>query len=194
MTRSGNRAAPEGGEPSGVRLPDLLTASRCVLGPLFAAVLPLSPAVALAVAVVAAATDFLDGRLARRWGGGSARGAVFDVVGDAVFVLFSLAALAHAGVVSSLLPAAAGISLAAFALTWRRRRPAENPRREGAHAPGTRRLPDRIGHAAGVLNYGAAVLGAGVVAFDVRISLIGASALVALINLLPLPLRWFSSR
>ena len=75
-------------------VPDLLTALRVVLAPVFVATLPERPGVALAVASLAAASDFADGRLARRFGGGSRRGAALDVVADAVFVLAGFAALA----------------------------------------------------------------------------------------------------
>jgi len=169
-------------EPGGraAVLPDVLTGSRFVLGPLFAATFPVSPGLALAIAALAAATDFVDGRLARALGVGSRRGAALDVSADAAFVLIGLGVLARAGVLSVALPVAAAISLAALAREWRR-------------PPGglaaTRDRPDRVGHAAGILNYGAVLAGAGVAAFDVPVPLHAASLGVALLNLLPILLR-----
>lgn len=170
-----------GGSPGGLLglLPDLLTLSRIALGPAFVVLLSTSPGAAVMVAAVAAVSDFVDGKLARRLGQASARGAILDVSSDAVFVLSALAALAWQGVLSPLLPLAAGISLAALARVWRRGGPARGPRA----------LPDRIGHAAGVLNYGAAFFGAVVLAFDQSFSLVLASQFVALLNVLPLLLR-----
>lgn len=166
-------------------LPDLLTGSRLVLGPLFVWTFPLSPTWAFVLGLVAATTDFVDGRLARRLGAGSARGAVLDVTGDAVFVLSGLGALAWAGVLSWALPIAAACSLLALAVAWRRRP-------EAVSRP--RPLPDLLGHAAGILNYGAVLVGSGFVAFEVPIALHAASLLVALINVAPIVLRWTAAR
>lgn len=162
-------------------LPDLLTGSRLVLGPLFVWTFPRSPDAAFGLALVAATTDFVDGRLARRLGAGSAHGAALDVTGDAVFVLSGLGTLAWVGVLSWALPVAAACSLLALAAAWRRL-----PSAVGRPRP----LPDRLGHAAGILNYGAVLVGAGFVAFDVPIGLQAASVLVALVNVAPIVLRW----
>lgn len=190
MALGGSAGSPAGGTELGggrslrAALPDLLTGSRMVLGPAFVIALPWSARAAFGLAVAAAMTDFVDGRLARRLGVGSARGAVLDVAADAVFVLAGLTSLALLGVLSVALPAAAAISLLGLALGWRRR-----------SEPGTRReWPDGIGHLAGILNYGAVLVGSGFVAFDVPIPLQRASELVALINLLPIGLRWLSAR
>ena len=165
-------------------LPDFLTLSRIALGPAFVVLLVGSPGAATVVAGVAALSDFVDGKIARRLGQASSRGAILDVSSDAVFVLSSLAALAWQGVVSPLLPLAAGISLGALARAWGRRGPGGGPRA----------LPDRIGHAAGVLNYGAAFFGAGVLALDRPFSLVIASQVVAVLNVLPLLLRLRATR
>ena len=163
-------------------LPDLLTGSRLVLGPAFVVLLPQAPAVAFLLAMLASLTDFFDGRLARRFGGGSARGAVLDVLGDAVFVLLGLGALAWHGVLSVALPVAAGVSLLALARVWRARPPGT--------MPGPRGAADQIGHWAGILNYGAVVVGSGFVAFEIPLSLVGASQLVAALNIAPILMRW----
>jgi len=190
MAPCGSAGSPGGGAEIGggwrirAALPDLLTGLRMVLGPLFVIALPWSARAAFGLAVAASVTDFVDGRLARGLGVGSARGAVLDVVADAVFVLSGLTSLALLGVLSVALPVAAAISLLALALGWRRR-----------SEPGTRRdWPDGIGHLAGILNYGAVLVGSGFVAFDVSIPLHRASELVALINVLPIGLRWLSAR
>ncbi len=174
-----------GGDPgsrSPSFLPDVLTGSRFVLGPLFALSLPSAPGLAFVLAGVAAATDFVDGRLARRLGGGSSRGAALDVVGDGVFVLCGLGALAWARVLAASLPVAAAVSLLALARVWHRR--------PSAGDGGPRGWPDSLGHVAGILNYGAVFVGAGFVAFEVPISLHGASVLVAVVNVAPIAMRW----
>jgi len=164
-------------------VPDLLTALRVLLAPVFVATLPDRPGIALAAAVLAAASDFVDGRLARRLGGGSRRGAALDVVADAVFVLTGFVALAASGVISPALPIATALSLSGLALSWRRR---------GAPKAGPRALPDRVGHAAGVVNYSILLIATGALAFAwpmLLLPLRPASVLVAVLNLLPLVLR-----
>lgn len=164
-------------------LPDLLTGSRLILGPAFALAFPGRPMLAFGIAVVASATDFFDGRLARRLGGGSSRGAALDVVGDAVFVVSGLATLAWAGVLSPALPVAALVSLLALARAW--------PAIRSAAADGRaeRGPADLLGHAAGILNYGAVVVGAGFVALDIAIPLQRASEVVAVVNVAPIVMR-----
>ncbi|MDG2308347.1 MAG: CDP-alcohol phosphatidyltransferase family protein [Candidatus Binatia bacterium] len=188
VSAPGAPRCPGDGFDSRSVLPDLLTGSRLVLGPLFAVLLFWAPTGAFVVSGLAAATDFLDGRLARRLGQGSDRGAVLDVVCDAVFVLTGLTALAWAGVLSVALPIAAALSLLALARVW-------GGRRSSGEAPtSSRGWADATGHVAGVLNYGAVFVGAGFVALEIPLSLIRASELVALINVAPIGLRWFAGR
>ncbi len=182
MSVGGSSGAP--GPGFGRILPDVLAGSRVVLGPLFAITLPAAPGAAFVLAGIAAATDFVDGRLARRLGSGSSRGAALDVIGDGVFVLSGLGALAWAGVLSWALPIAAAVSLLALARAWSRR-----PRADTA---ATRGWPDLLGHLAGILNYGAVLVGSGFVAFEIGIPLRSASGLVALVNLAPIVMRWAS--
>jgi cardiolipin synthase len=59
---------------------------------------------ALAAFAAAVASDFLDGRLARRFGESSPLGGLFDHATDATFVACGLAALAARGEVPALLP------------------------------------------------------------------------------------------
>lgn len=168
------------------RLPDLLTGSRLALGPLFVLALPVSAGVAFLLALLAAATDFVDGKLARRFGGGSTRGAILDVLGDAVFVLSGLFALAAVGTLSWALPIASLLSLSALARAWW-----SHPPRPGSG--GRRGVPDWIGHTAGILNYGAVCVGSGFMAFGISLDLLWASRGVAVVNVLPIALRWFES-
>jgi|TARA_B110000908_G_scaffold92971_1_gene110117 phosphatidylglycerophosphate synthase len=86
-------------------LPNLLSASRLILGPLAAwsiiENLWLPAAVALMTAI---ATDLLDGWLARRWQQTSALGGLIDHGSDAFMVALMLLAEASMGLVPWLLP------------------------------------------------------------------------------------------
>lgn len=82
-----------------------LTLVRLVAAPLAAlAILRPAPGVALALFALGAATDLLDGPLARRRGEASALGGVLDHATDATFVTLGLAACAARGIVPALLP------------------------------------------------------------------------------------------
>lgn len=169
------------------RLPTALSLLRIALGPAYVLALEVSATLPLVLAVLAAASDFVDGRLARRLGATSSRGAVLDVVGDGVFVLCALAALAAGKQVSWLLPLATALALGGLALAvWRRRAtaPASGPVRP-------RRGPaDRAGHAAGIANYAVVIAGSVVVAGWVSGAwLPPVSVAVAVLNLAPLFLR-----
>jgi phosphatidylglycerophosphate synthase len=174
-------------------LPILLTSARFVLAPGFVlavvAARSATPTSAepgawwpLACALTAAGTDFADGRLARRLGVVSRAGSLLDVLADATFILASFAALAAAGLVSRWAPVAAAASLAAFALSRARGRSPGGAMERG--------IADRIGHAAGVVNYGL-VLGAASVPVGLLPSgfVFAASLGVAALNLAPLALR-----
>lgn len=96
---------------------------------------------------IAAATDFADGRVARRWGGPSRHGAVADAVADVAFVLATFVTLAVLGRGPWSAPVAIGAAVVAYAVASLR----------GSRAAGTvtvARSP--LGHAAGVVNYAAA--------------------------------------
>lgn len=198
-------------------LPLLLSASRILLGPVYALALwsvrdsiavgpaavaataaqrgaavagaGIALALPLVVAALASVTDFADGRLARRLGTGSPAGAVLDVVADAVFLLCALAALAAAGLVPWFLPTAAAASLSALALDWRRRPPGARTGTE------TRTLADRLGHLAGVLNFAVVLTASGVpLGLFPRAWLRVACAIAAGLNLVPIALRWRERR
>ncbi len=77
------------------RLPNALTALRLAAAPALAVILSLSPGAAggwaaLILFVAAAATDWLDGRLARAWGAESAFGKMLDPIADKAMTLTAL--------------------------------------------------------------------------------------------------------
>lgn len=79
-------------------IPNILTAARLAAAPgvalAFAAFdRPAADAIACALFVGAAATDWLDGRLARAWGQESAVGRMLDPIADKAIVTIALAAL-----------------------------------------------------------------------------------------------------
>src|SRR3569832_123382 len=97
-------------------LPWSLSLLRLLLGPLYVLALEMSATLPLAIAVLAAVSDFVDGRLARRFGVAARAGAVLDVLGDGVFVVTALAALAALRVVTWMLPLAVLLALAGLAV------------------------------------------------------------------------------
>lgn len=95
---------------------------------------------------VAAATDFVDGPLARRHGGGTRHGAVLDNVADIAFVLSASATGATLGLVPWLAPMAIALAFTSYAVA------------SAGHGRPARSV---AGHAAGVVNYVLAGLLAG---------------------------------
>lgn len=189
MLDSGSRP-PRGaaGGSSPLRsLPGALSAVRLFLGPAYVLSLEMSAELPLVLALLAAASDFVDGRIARRLGTSSPSGAILDVVADGVFVVCALAALAAAGVVSRALPAAVLLSLAGFALSARRRKRTASV----AVVADARRGPaDRAGHYAGIANYGTVLVASAAVAGWIEARwLLPASVAVAVLNVAPLLLR-----
>jgi len=168
-------------------LPSVLSAARVVLGPAYVLALEMSAQLPLVLASVAAVSDFVDGRLARRLGSTSRRGAVLDVVGDGVFVLCALAALAAIGVVSWLLPAAVLLALSGLGIAVLRGARSVQPASGTAPVRGP---ADRAGHFAGIANYAVVLLASGAVAGILPASwLFPVSVAVACLNLAPLLLR-----
>ena len=89
----------------GIPWANLLSLSRLALAPVCAwAIVDASWLLALVCLVVAVATDFLDGPLARRRGEVTRLGGVLDHASDATFVSVGLAALAVLGLVPWVLP------------------------------------------------------------------------------------------
>lgn len=133
--------------------------------------------VPLALFAVAAASDFLDGPLARRTGGASRHGAILDNVADVAFVLAATAMGARLGLVPWAAPGAIGLAFGAYLLAS-----AAGSARRGAF--GLAR--SHVGHAAGVCNYVLAGLVAGALALPgaAWLSLLrAASVVVVAVNL-----------
>ncbi len=93
-------------------LPNLISLSRLFLAPAFFVLPRVEARVALVIA--AAASDMLDGWLARRLGSKSRFGAILDPVADRVFVLTALLALVLHGTLS---PAQVAIVLSRDVMT-----------------------------------------------------------------------------
>ncbi len=179
------------------RAADACTTLRIVLAPLFIwAVVYAHDApslLPLIVYVVAAASDFADGRLARATGSASIRGRLFDHGADAFFLFPTLIALAWLDRLSFLLPCAAMVSFALYTLDGFRR-----GRSRGSIAL----LPSQWGAVGGVLNYvvagaAAVTLALGPTAFDRIVHVAG--LLTAIANLgaaaerIPALWRWRGS-
>lgn len=95
---TGRRAEKGGGN---MNLPNVLTALRMVLIPVFVwAFFNLHPWVALAIYLLAGATDWLDGYLARKWNQVTAFGKLADPLADKLMLLSMLACLGWSGIVS----------------------------------------------------------------------------------------------
>jgi phosphatidylglycerophosphate synthase len=142
---------------------DLCTGLRVLLAPMLAWLFTLPRAEAgwwpIAVYLLAAATDYVDGALARAAGTDSSRGRVFDHVSDALLLFPAFWILALLGRLPIVLPAAA---MTAFALYL-----ADGWRRGGGR--GTIELTSsRSGAAGGVLNYVVAGAAAAAVLLDLR--------------------------
>lgn len=94
--------------------------------------------------VLAAASDYVDGPIARRAGGATRHGVLLDSGADVVFVVVATAAGAALGRVPWLVPASILVSAVPYLVaTWRRGRAQDAPARAYS----------AVGHAAGVCNY-----------------------------------------
>src|SRR5690349_12380945 len=83
-------------------LPNLLTGARLAVAPyLFWLLWNRQWTAAFVVIVFASTTDFLDGYFARRWGGQSRAGEVFDPIADKVLLSGAFVALWLAGAVET---------------------------------------------------------------------------------------------
>ena len=173
--------------PSANRLAaDALALSRLVLAGVLAFTLSHAPAHTLLPAVVfvlAAASDYVDGPLARRAGGPTRHGAILDSLADVAFVLAGTVTGAARGLVPAAVPIAITLSFSLYALAsvdarW-----------------GTARTI--VGHRAGVANYALTGLVTGAVAFPgamVKPVLAGASLAVIAINLAAVLERLWAAR
>jgi len=133
-----------------------LAAAAAMPAALAAAVEARGPrALPLALFAAAAASDFLDGPLARRSGRPTSHGAALDNVADIAFVLATLVAAAAHRLVSWAVPAAIVLAFGAYVVATAARREARGPLRPAR---------SRLGHAGGVANYALAGLVAGALA------------------------------
>ncbi|MGB6555391.1 MAG: CDP-alcohol phosphatidyltransferase family protein [Candidatus Binataceae bacterium] len=121
-----------------------LTIARFGLAAVWIAIYLAAPAAQLAfalIAIAAAASDFLDGRLARRLGVGGGAGQWLDPVADVTFVLAALGCAAAAGAIPLYIPILIVASFSQYALDSRILHRAGGP------------IRSRLGHYGGVVNY-----------------------------------------
>jgi len=84
-----------------LNLPTWLTLSRIVLIPFFIFVTPASPLLGAIIFLLAAATDFLDGYLARLYGQVTTFGIILDPLADKFLVISALILLVDMGTLSA---------------------------------------------------------------------------------------------
>ena len=94
------------------------------------------------IAIVAAGSDFIDGRIARRLGVASGRGRWFDGIADVTFVLAALLSEAAAGAIPFYIPILIALSFSQYAV---------DSAVLGLGAAGPVR--SRLGHWGGIINY-----------------------------------------
>jgi phosphatidylglycerophosphate synthase len=125
-----------------------LTAGRVLLTPVFVALIAAAPTtrvlgwVAVVVFAAIAASDVLDGRLARHWDAASVRGRTFDHLADIAFILAALWTYMRLELVPWWVPAAIATSFGFYVIdSWSR------PLARGSL------IGSRVGHVGGVCNY-----------------------------------------
>ncbi|MGO9602424.1 MAG: CDP-alcohol phosphatidyltransferase family protein [Candidatus Binataceae bacterium] len=124
--------------------PNALTISRFAFAAAwvaFALTTPGDRRVFAIFAVIAAATDFIDGRIARRLGVARESGGWLDSIADVTFVLAALGCYAHAREVPLYIPVLIAFSFAQYAFDSRWMYRAGRPVRS------------RLGHWGGIINY-----------------------------------------
>ena len=127
-----------------MRAADLLSFLRLGVALLLPVALMRGGVVPALLWIVAAATDYLDGPLARRTGTVTRHGMLLDNVADIAFVLGGLGAAAAMGIVPWLVPAAVLLAVVDYG----------RAALEVAHNVADARIVrSRFGHAAGVMNY-----------------------------------------
>jgi phosphatidylglycerophosphate synthase len=156
-----------------------LTAARLVLTPLFVVAVwsagerRVWGVLAVALFAVVAASDVWDGRVARRFGSDSSAGRVFDHFADIGFIVVALSAYVWLGTAPWWVPASIAASFGFYVVdSWSR------PTVRGGL------IGSRIGHAAGVLNYG--LIGVLVCNNSAGIHLLSDSVLCILFGLVPI--------
>ncbi|HVA80499.1 MAG TPA: CDP-alcohol phosphatidyltransferase family protein, partial [Candidatus Binataceae bacterium] len=99
----------------GARAANVLTIARFGLGGAWLALYIAAPGARMAfaaLAVAAAASDFFDGRVARRFGIGAGAGRWLDPAADVTFVLAALGCAAAAGAIAVYIPVLIAVSFA----------------------------------------------------------------------------------
>src|SRR4029453_893884 len=126
---------------------DALSGMRLLLAAVMPWLLARGGVLPLAVWCLAAASDYVDGRLARRRGTTSLRGAVLDNVADITFVLVGLTGAAALGLIPWVVPLSIALSAGLYAVA--------SMRSHAGGAPPRR----RVGHWGGGFKYACAGLG-----------------------------------
>ena len=126
-----------------MRPADLLSSLRLGLAMLLPFALARGGAMPALVWMAGAATDYLDGPLARRTGTATRHGMLLDNVADIAFVLGGLGAAAALGLVPWLVPGAVLLAVVDYG----------RAALEEHHGVGRGRSRSGVGHAAGVVNY-----------------------------------------
>ena len=98
------------------------------------------------VALAAAGSDFIDGRIARRLNVASGRGRWLDGIADVTFVLAALVCEAAAGAIPYYIPILIAISFSQYAI---------DSAVVGARESGP--IKSRLGHWGGIINYALAI-------------------------------------
>jgi CDP-diacylglycerol--glycerol-3-phosphate 3-phosphatidyltransferase len=127
---------------------NVLTAGRVLLTPVFVALICAAPTTralgwaAVLVFAAIAASDVVDGQLARRWSAASVTGRTFDHLADIGFILAALWTYARLGLAPWWVPTAIATSFGFYVIdSWSR------PLARGSL------VGSRVGHVGGVCNY-----------------------------------------
>ena len=126
------------------QIANLLSASRFVLAVLWMVAFESGkrhPEILGLIALAAAASDFVDGRVARWMGHADGAGRWLDALADIVFILTALSSEALAGAIPIYIPALIACSFAQYAI--------DSVAIGGSSAP----VKSRLGHWGGVINF-----------------------------------------
>ncbi|HYL59851.1 MAG TPA: CDP-alcohol phosphatidyltransferase family protein [Candidatus Acidoferrales bacterium] len=135
----------------GAQLPNALSAMRFALAAgwiQLAAQGHQGRAAFVAIAVVAATSDFIDGRIARRLGAATTSGRWLDAVADVTFVLAALFSAAAVGAIPYYIPILIAVSFSQFALDS-----ILISRAAATRATPAGPIKSRLGHWGGIINY-----------------------------------------
>ena len=145
MASEGLKPAPRRGSSMYAQIPNELSALRFVLAAVWInlAVYGHEGRLAFAiVAIAAAGSDFIDGRIARRLGVAIGSGRWLDGLADVTFVLAALFCAAAAGAIPFYIPILIALSFSQYAI---------DSIVIGARASGP--IRSRLGHWGGIINY-----------------------------------------